>query len=112
MNDNPKMYDIRISLIASDIPTDLELGDLCLHLTTCLESPVVESADGSFVPADYFFEAWQLELFEASGDRVWMYASNAELLPNDSLAVREDAGLPRRAGMIKRMLYWMASVRY
>ena len=57
-------------------------------------------------------EAWQLELFEASGDRVWMYASNAELLPNDSLAVREDAGLPRRAGMLKRMLYWMASIRY
>jgi hypothetical protein len=80
MSDIQRHYDIRIRVVTSDTPTDLELGDLCLQLCSCLESPVVEFADGSLVNADYEFDGWRLELFEDSGERVWMYATNAELI--------------------------------
>ena len=101
MSDIQRHYDIRIRVVTNDTPTDLELGDLCLQLCSCLESPVVEFADGSLVNADYEFDGWRLELFEDSGERVWMYATNAELISDTSDA--PEAPLPGLRERVRRL---------
>ncbi len=69
-------YTIIIEAVTDDEPTDLELGDVCLQLTDSLDSPVVERIDGTYGPADYSFEGWAIELFEETGQRVWLYTKN------------------------------------
>ena len=97
MSDIQRQYDIHIKVVTNDNPTDLELGDLCLQLCACLESPVVEFADGSLVDADYEFEGWRLEMFEGSGERVWMYATNPELIPDTTASTQSTStGLRER----------------
>ena len=66
--------------ITANSPTglsDLELSDVCLHITDCLDHPVSERVDGSYGPADYEFDAYAVEVFEETGDRVWLYTRNA-----------------------------------
>jgi len=75
------VYDIVIRVMASEKPTDLELSDICLQLADSLESPVVEGVDGKYVPADFHFAGWRLEMFEEDGTRVWMYSANADCIP-------------------------------
>lgn len=96
MSDIQRQYDIHIKVVTNDSPTDLELGDLCLQLCACLESPVVEFADGSLVDADYEFDGWRLEMFEESGERVWMYATNDELVPDSKPVQSTSTGLRER----------------
>jgi hypothetical protein len=105
MSDIRRHYDIRIRVVTSDTPTDLELGDLCLQLCSCLESPVVEFADGSLVNADYEFDGWRLELFEDSGERVWMYATNAELIDDPP-----EPSLSTSTGLRERVRRWASDV--
>lgn len=70
-------YTVIILASTDSSPTDLELSDVCLQLADCLDSPVVERVDGSYGPADHSFNAWSLEMFEETGERVWLYTRNA-----------------------------------
>ena len=70
-------YNFLISASSPTGLTDLELSDVCLHIIDCLDHPVAEMVDGSYGQADYSFEAYTLEAFEETGDRVWLYTLNA-----------------------------------
>ena len=103
-----QVYDIVIRVVANEKPTDLELGDICLQLADSLESPVVEGIDGRYVPADFFFAGWRLELFEENGDRVWAHSVNADFVPPISESPQPppstQPGLPYRR--LRRLFPW------
>lgn len=93
-----------IALVSTESePTDLELSDVCLQLADCLDSPVVEMVDGSYGQADFRFDSWSLEMYEESGDRVWLYTLNAKdprLADSDDLDQDDDGDL--RSGLQRR----------
>jgi len=100
-----EVYDIVIRVVASEKPTDLELGDICLQLADSLESPVVEGVDGKYVPADFHFSGWRLELFEEDGTRVWMYSANPDCIPDPpSKPESSEPGLPYRR--LRKLFPW------
>jgi len=100
-----EVYDIVIRVVVSEKPTDLELGDICLQLADSLESPVVEGVDGKYVPADFHFAGWRLEMFEEDGTRVWMYSANADCIPEpQSKPESSETGLLYRR--LRKMFPW------
>ena len=100
-----EVYDIVIRVVANEKPTDLELGDICLQLADSLESPVVEGVDGKYVPADFHFSGWRLELFEEDGTRVWMYSANPDCIPDPpSKPESSETGLPYRR--LRKLFPW------
>lgn len=89
-------YTVIILASTEGSPTDLELSDVCLQLAECLDSPVTERVDGSYGKADFDFESWTMELYEETGDRVWLYTLNAsdprlEELPVDGEDLDDEA---------------------
>lgn len=96
-------YTVIILASTEGSPTDLELSDVCLHLADCLDSPVVERVDGSYGPADYTFDAWSLEMFEETGERVWLYTRNATD-PRFADETQQTPPTGLRQGWVRRLL--------
>lgn len=79
-------YNFFITVSSPTPITDLELEDVCLHFIDCLDHPVAERVDGTYGSADYSFDAYTVEVYEESGDRVWLYTLNA----HDPMAADRD----------------------
>lgn len=94
-----RTYSIRIIASTEGDPTDLELSDVCLHLANCLDAPQMENILGGYENADFEFESWAIELYEETGDRVWLYTRNASD-PRDSLD--SNTGLRKRTFFRRR----------
>lgn len=94
-----RTYSIRIIASTEGDPTDLELSDVCLHLANCLDAPQMENIQGGYDNADFTFESWAIEMYEETGERVWLYTRNASD-PRDSQG--DDTGLRKRSLFRKR----------
>jgi hypothetical protein len=75
-------FTMNITFVTDGHPTDLELEDMMVQITDCLQYPVVETIDGGSIPADYSTVSYVAEIFDSDGERIWRYANTHD---NDDL---------------------------